>query len=1175
MLGGSAVDEQIATALKRRKGGGESLPSALSSQLGEQVGMDLSALRMHTDPAAAQISQSLQATAFTHGSDVYFAPGAYRPGSPDGQRLIAHEVSHVAAQRSGADTATGGALTVGKADDPAEIAADRSADSMMSALRRSTGRGAPPALHAGGADLSALRRSTFGVVRRDGPVVMGGHRAPQQKAEPETNGFDSGIGSFSGTKTKTESVDQTRKGGSEGSRTTTTKKGVVGAWNKGETSTDVRNGLSTKKTSTSIDNLAGAEAWGKVIRESSDAQLLAAFAARARTGAFSKGGGEATYERGQLSTGAKGSYDAMAGLDTGVQGHAKVDKTGLFPALEAAVSAYAKGGVGLDAEAEVFARLWKLEFVATGKVSLFAGFEASASGKVYANLKDGIGAEGKISGFAGARGSAEGTATLKLGPAELMVMASIEGKAGVWGSAAGKVAISFTGVEVSGEAEAFAGVKASATGEAALKFRGKSLISAKGTVTAAAGIGGKVSGKFVLKGGKLSINFGALAVKGIGGGVDVGLDVDLYALGDAICTTIWEEYTNYTNTITEDAGYIPRDVIIDAQEAAKVEKQAYDAYIFDFRSYAAAKQNGTGKTGLNRTRVQTILDQRRGQLGTALTHVEADLGIDKAAREAFGPLLKDIVIRGGKIVGWGSVGASEIAGVREQLGKDAATGDLQAALQAGAAQSRAGGPKGQAGSHTPDFASINKILKSHAPKVLAAHGNDQQAADAAIAGLVESAYKGFWEHVVVTGGKVTSAKVDLQAISQADDSAAQVKTSMDRVGALAKIQSACAAYAAGQAKSKKGKITKDEVLKIITENAGSLTTAKDQSVADSVIADMVIRGLGSSIVKFSYAGGKILDPFEAADQATVHGAFLADADAQRRSKLYEDAKTEMSAYAAKKTKTGENGVKPAGIQKIVTGVVKSVGPANIGEADIALTSAAQNSLASMINHIEITDGVVTMVVSQTKTKSVKDKFATDKAGKGKFLGEGEANERRYTVSRLVRGPITTYAGGIRSDPHGVPTLQEIQKVVDDSMKGFGEQLKFDDAREYLVQVIIEAFDGVVSITADKDGRLIRPAFDMTRLMELRSKDTSKASSAKALKALAGPLKAYAAQTAKGRPTMSDLQAAMDKGLAKAGTGDQADLDRFCQQAIMEAFGSMRIKSVTVEGGTITVLKLGR
>jgi hypothetical protein len=44
---------------------------------------------------------SIGALAFTHGTDLYFAPGQYNPQSTPGQQLLGHELTHVLQQRAG------------------------------------------------------------------------------------------------------------------------------------------------------------------------------------------------------------------------------------------------------------------------------------------------------------------------------------------------------------------------------------------------------------------------------------------------------------------------------------------------------------------------------------------------------------------------------------------------------------------------------------------------------------------------------------------------------------------------------------------------------------------------------------------------------------------------------------------------------------------------------------------------------------------------------------------------------------------------------------------------------------------------------------------------------------------------------------------------------------------
>jgi hypothetical protein len=148
-LGGTDVPGTVAQELRRRQGGGEALPDEFAGRMGEHFGMDLSAVRVHADQGAGTLARSIDAAAFTHGNDIYFAPGAYQPGSPGGQRILAHELSHVAAQRTGADRGGTGSLTIGEANDPAEAAADQSADRAMTALRRTPigAAGAPGPAH--------------------------------------------------------------------------------------------------------------------------------------------------------------------------------------------------------------------------------------------------------------------------------------------------------------------------------------------------------------------------------------------------------------------------------------------------------------------------------------------------------------------------------------------------------------------------------------------------------------------------------------------------------------------------------------------------------------------------------------------------------------------------------------------------------------------------------------------------------------------------------------------------------------------------------------------------------------------------------------------------------------------------------------------------------------------
>ncbi len=100
-LGGLAVDADIEARINRQRGGGSALDRTTRSSLEPAFGHDFSGVRVHTGGEADALNRSLQAKAFTTGSDVFFSAGAYAPGSPAGSRLLAHELSHVVQQGGG------------------------------------------------------------------------------------------------------------------------------------------------------------------------------------------------------------------------------------------------------------------------------------------------------------------------------------------------------------------------------------------------------------------------------------------------------------------------------------------------------------------------------------------------------------------------------------------------------------------------------------------------------------------------------------------------------------------------------------------------------------------------------------------------------------------------------------------------------------------------------------------------------------------------------------------------------------------------------------------------------------------------------------------------------------------------------------------------------------------
>jgi hypothetical protein len=77
--------------------GGQPLPADVRQRMESLFGQSFSNVRVHVGRDAAAIG----ALAFTHGTDIYFAPGQFDPASPQGRKVLGHELTHVVQQRTG------------------------------------------------------------------------------------------------------------------------------------------------------------------------------------------------------------------------------------------------------------------------------------------------------------------------------------------------------------------------------------------------------------------------------------------------------------------------------------------------------------------------------------------------------------------------------------------------------------------------------------------------------------------------------------------------------------------------------------------------------------------------------------------------------------------------------------------------------------------------------------------------------------------------------------------------------------------------------------------------------------------------------------------------------------------------------------------------------------------
>ena len=124
IMPGGTVHPSVQSKIDSTRGSGAALDTNVANKLSPSLG-DLSDVRVHTDSTAHDLNHAVSAKAFATGSDVYFAKDQYKPNTTDGDKLLAHELAHVAQQRG---APTSGPLTVSNPGDAMENEAESVAD---------------------------------------------------------------------------------------------------------------------------------------------------------------------------------------------------------------------------------------------------------------------------------------------------------------------------------------------------------------------------------------------------------------------------------------------------------------------------------------------------------------------------------------------------------------------------------------------------------------------------------------------------------------------------------------------------------------------------------------------------------------------------------------------------------------------------------------------------------------------------------------------------------------------------------------------------------------------------------------------------------------------------------------------------------------------------------------
>lgn len=95
----SEVPAQTEQEINVNRGKGMVLDKTIRSKMESGIGANFSGVNIHTGDYSTKLNSQLGAQAFTTGNDIFFNHGKYDPESKSGQKLLAHELTHVVQQQ--------------------------------------------------------------------------------------------------------------------------------------------------------------------------------------------------------------------------------------------------------------------------------------------------------------------------------------------------------------------------------------------------------------------------------------------------------------------------------------------------------------------------------------------------------------------------------------------------------------------------------------------------------------------------------------------------------------------------------------------------------------------------------------------------------------------------------------------------------------------------------------------------------------------------------------------------------------------------------------------------------------------------------------------------------------------------------------------------------------------
>jgi hypothetical protein len=968
------------------------------------------------------------------------------------------------------------------------------------------------------------------------------------------------------------------EGSVSGTQTETTKSTGAGVKASSKVESESFDGATAKQMSGEAETLVGAEAAIKILKVASADEIKIAVESLARAGAFGQAEMKAAIQRGKASASFGADASGGAGVQASMEAMAKIDRSGLIPALEATFEAAIKAGVWGEAGFKADARIGPLALAVCARIDGFLGASAEVSAKAFANFKEGIGGEISGEAFVGARSSGSTTAELTLGPAQLEVGAEYDAMAGAKAEVSLKASVSLKGVSAEFSASAFAGAKFEAKAHGAIKIMGKKIVHAKGKISVSAGAGGEVEGVFEIKSGKLRIGGELAATLGVGGGAGGELELDFGALAEVIVAKVGELAMESDNpAIKEKSPDYVRTPLTDPAMQDKKRQIGYESVYEDFLAYAN-KKTMQGAQGIKKERVQAIIQNRGPILRPEFAYVETDQGIENAAKEAFKGMLKGIVVQHGYIRAFDVVPATEVAAHKTskqqeekwRAARDAVRDDFTKYCL----------KKSGTGENGIKQENVQSIITKHWKQLQDAFPGAE--ADDVVKFAAQGMKDQYLTEFEVVGGTITKfvapatkAAGVKQAVQQDADTAA-------RAVAIQALGAKLTAFRTKLIAKPNTTVDKTELQKLITGATSKIKGQLAKPEVDTAINQQIMQSLDGIVESITITAGQVgalkekaggidaartqkaSDSKQAAEQAAV-GAFAAA----------------LEGYLDIKTGHGKNGLKAEQVQARFDRATSKVKEwASSGAADVPMQEAARAALGPMLTTIEIKNGKVTKFISDEAAMTA---AKTDRKANGKKRlegGEEDDNTRRRMVADAVRSEFASYAGKVRAASDkaantagGVSAVKldkaKLQAIIDKRTKTVRPDVINAVGDEALVVAAKNAFGPMIKDIEVKGLQITKLEVENNFATIAKAKREGSAAVIQAQADLTAELKTSAQSV---KPTLALVQAVINKHKGKFSGLPADEVDTALTMAVTNALRAS-IEEIEIVGAKVKKFSL--